>query len=123
MGTHKNKITRQPDFQERRENAMRPSRYLGFDHDDLGVYFMEKAAFTFAESELRRAVWLNPFNVDFQAHLAVCLFKQKRYREAMAVARQVFQCAPDRPDMQNLMRLIDERSDFSAADAKPTHRS
>ncbi|MGC8623715.1 MAG: tetratricopeptide repeat protein [Phycisphaerae bacterium] len=122
MGTHNNNITRQSDFQERRENAMRPSRYLGFDHHQLGIYFMEKMAFALAESELRRAVWLNPFNLDFQAHLAICLFQQKYYQEAMTIAREVSQSDPDRQDIKDLMRRIGVQPDKSAIIAKPTSK-
>ena len=111
MTFHDNKITRQADFPEKRENAMRPSRYLGYDHDRLGVYFMEKEAFAIAEVEFRRAVWLNPFEADFKAHLAVCLIRRNRPAEAEHLVRQVQETQPDHRDVENLLRLISRTED------------
>ena len=109
MERHNNNITRQPDFQERRENAMRPSKYLGYDHDRMGLYFLEREVFAIAETEFRRAIWLNPFEPDFQAHLAICLFQLKRYEEAGNLAREIRRVYPDRQDMKDILKLIGTR--------------
>lgn len=68
--------------EERRENALRPSRYLGYDHDGLGMYLLSRGADKIAESAFRRAVWLNPYEVRFMCHLAWSLYRQGRYQEA-----------------------------------------
>ncbi len=73
---------RTKDRGERREEALRPSRYLGYDRDALGVYLVSRGAYRIAESQFRRAIWLNPFEPRFKDHLACCLYKQERYREA-----------------------------------------
>ena len=117
-----NNITRQPDFQERREDAMRPSKYLGYDHDRLGVYFLEREAFTIAETEFRRAIWLNPFDPDFQAHLAICLFQLKRYDESGNLAREIQEAHPDRPDMTELLKLLGTRTP-AASQTPPTEQN
>jgi len=65
-----------------REEALRPFPALGYDHEQLALYLIDKEAFELAESELRRAVWLNPFEPRFAAHLAWCLCRRKRYAEA-----------------------------------------
>lgn len=109
MRRYGNKFTRRPDFQEHRENAMRPSKYLGYDHDQLGVYLLEREAFAIAEVEFRRAVWLNPFDTNFKVHLAISLFQQKRDGEAMDLARLIQEAAPERPDIKELIRLIEKR--------------
>lgn len=75
--------------EEIREEVLRPSRFLGHDQDRLGRYFMEREAFRLAESQFRRAVWLNPFEVDFRVHWALGLIKVKRHREARAVLADV----------------------------------
>lgn|GEM_PF-710019 len=74
--------TNKKDKNERREELLRPSRYLGYDRDELGMYLLSRGAYEIAESQFRRAVWLNPFEYRFVCHLAWCLFKQERYQEA-----------------------------------------
>ena len=70
------------DRDERREDALRPCPYLGYDHDQLGAYLMERAAFRIAEAAFRRAVWLNPYEASFKTHLAASLYCQGRNGEA-----------------------------------------
>jgi len=78
-----------PDRDERRENALRPSPYLGYDRDTLAMHLLERGALEIAESQFRRAVWLNPYEPHFKAHLAWCLFKQNRRAEALACIAEV----------------------------------
>ena len=70
------------DANERREELLKPSRYLGYDRDELGLYLLSREAYKIAESQFRRAVWLNPFEYRFVLHLAWCLYKQGCYKEA-----------------------------------------
>jgi tetratricopeptide (TPR) repeat protein len=72
----------QRDQNERREDALRPHRYLGYDRDELGMYLLSRGAYKIAESQFKRAIWLNPFEVRFACHLAWCLYKQGYYTEA-----------------------------------------
>ena len=74
--------TNKKDKNERREELLRPSRYLGYDRDELGMYLLSRGAYKIAESQFRRAVWLNPFEYRFVCHLAWCLYKQRCYKEA-----------------------------------------
>ncbi len=37
---------------------MRPSPYLGYNRDELGLYFNDRGAEQLAESQFHRAVWL-----------------------------------------------------------------
>ena len=77
------------DINNRREEALRPSRYLGYDRDELGMYLLSRGAYKIAESQFRRAVWLNPFENCFVLHLAWCLYKQGRYKEAKKYIEEV----------------------------------
>jgi len=83
-----------PDRNERRENALRPSPYLGYDRDALAMHLVERGALEIAETQLHRAVWLNPFEPRFKAHLAWCLWQQGRRAEARA-------CLTDMPQPDN----------------------
>jgi tetratricopeptide (TPR) repeat protein len=67
---------------ELREELLRPSRHLGYDRDILGLHLMRREAYLIAESQFRRAIWLNPFEPLFKAHLAVCLYELHHYSEA-----------------------------------------
>ena len=91
---------------ERRENALRPNPYLGYDRDELGKYLLSRGAFKIAESQFRRAIWLNPFEVRFVCHLAWCLYKEGRYHEAKQYIEQVdVKCA----EMDDDTRIIIDR--------------
>jgi Flp pilus assembly protein TadD len=92
-----------PDQNERREDALRPNLRLGYDRDALGMHLMSREAFWIAEPQFRRAVWLNPFEPEFQNHLAWCLYKQNKFAEA----RQWAQQALDRKDDSNTRVLLD----------------
>ncbi|MFZ0034701.1 MAG: hypothetical protein WAK60_06920 [Sedimentisphaerales bacterium] len=72
----------QQDENERREEILRPNRYLGYDRDALGMHLLSREAYEIAETQFRRAVWLNPFEPAFKEHLAHCLNKLGRYDEA-----------------------------------------
>ncbi|MGB7582547.1 MAG: hypothetical protein WBL85_08890 [Sedimentisphaerales bacterium] len=73
----------QRDKNERREDALRPSRYLGYDHDSLGMHLVSREAYKIAVHCFRRAIWLNPFEPVFKKHLALCLYKLERNTEAI----------------------------------------
>ena len=104
---------------------MRPSPYLGYNRDELGLYFADRGADHIAESQFRRAVWLNPYELEFKIHLAECLYRRKEYGEAAKWADEALKQAPDHQGAQNLKRWIAERaaieSALAAKDASPAH--
>ena len=72
----------QRDKNEQREDALRPSRYLGYDRDALGLYLFSREAYEIAETQFRRAIWLNPFEPEFKKHLELCLYKLEQNTKA-----------------------------------------
>jgi Flp pilus assembly protein TadD len=80
---------------------------LGYDRDALGMHLVEYGACEIAESQFRRAIWLNPFEPRFKVHLAWCLYKEARHAEALA-------CLAEAPDvemdaeMETIVRLIEQ---------------
>lgn len=98
------------DREERRENALRPSRYLGYNWDELGLYFNDRGAYHLAEPQFRRAVWLNPFEVEFKVHLAECLYRRQRYDESAKLVDEVLAIEHEHLAAGNLRKWIQERS-------------
>ncbi len=96
--------TRSRDPQIIRKNVLRPSHYLGYDRDDMGCYFLGREAFELAESQFRRAVWLNPYEPVFKVHWAMSLIRLNRMHEARLVLFEVLQAHPDDRLAQNLWR-------------------
>jgi Flp pilus assembly protein TadD len=91
------------DQNERRENALRPSIHLGYDRDTLGMHLMSREAYWIAETQFRRAVWLNPYEPEFKNHLAWCLYKRGRFAEARLWGQE----ALDQKDDPNTHILLD----------------
>ncbi len=87
-----------------REEALRPCPRLGFDRDQLGCYLIGRGAVEIAESQFRRAVWLNPFEPSFQVHWALSLMKLERKPEAHDVLRGVLARNPQNPEALELWR-------------------
>jgi tetratricopeptide (TPR) repeat protein len=108
------------DREERRENVLRPCRYLGYDRDEIGMHLMGREAFNIAESQFRRCIWLNPFEPEFKEHLAWCLFQQHRYAEALPVIDEAIAQQPDAARFKELKRLIENRIRDAADPEKPS---
>lgn len=83
---------------EELEERLRPNRYLGYDRDSLGVALLRREMFTAAESQFRRAVYLNPYEAAFRQHLAWCLHRMGRDAEALATIEESLRLRPDDPD-------------------------
>ena len=96
------------DENERREDALRPDSHLGYDRDALGVHLMSREAFWIAESQFRRAVWLNPFEAQFKNHLAWCLYRRNQFAEAREWARKALDQEDD-PNTRALLDLIERK--------------
>jgi tetratricopeptide (TPR) repeat protein len=95
--------------EERRENALRPSRYLGYDHDTLGLHLLSREAYEIAIHCFRRSVWLNPFEPAFKEHLAWCLYKLGRDIEACDWATKVLSLDPDSLENKHLLELLERK--------------
>jgi tetratricopeptide (TPR) repeat protein len=94
------------DREERREDLLRPNPYAGYYRDDIAMYIVvECKAYEIAESQFRRAIWLNPFEPRFKVHLAWCLYKQGRDAEARACLSEVPEADMD-DDMRTMAKLI-----------------
>lgn len=117
------KASRPIDKDERRENAMRPSSFLGYDRDEIGEHLMGRGAFNIAESQFRRAAWLNPFEPLFKEHLAWSLFQQERYVEALPVIDEAIAQRPDSPRLLEFKRVIEGRIQDHANAQQPTNPS
>jgi len=94
------------DRNERREEILRPNPWLGYDRDSVAVHLVSRGAYDIAESQLRRAIWLNPYEPRFKQHLAWCLYKAKRFAEAKEWAIKTLEQDPENPDSQRLLDLI-----------------
>jgi len=90
----------------RRENALRPNPYLGYNRNTLAMYLIERGAYRIAESELRRAIWLNPYEPAFLANLAWCLHKQGRNDEARDCLKQAIEQGPDTIQVRQIAKLL-----------------
>lgn len=55
----------------------------------MGLYFMDREAYELAESQFKRAIWLNPYEAAFKLNYAVLLFRRKRFDEAKQVVSDV----------------------------------
>jgi tetratricopeptide (TPR) repeat protein len=108
------------DREERRENILRPSPYLGYNWDDLGLYFNDRGAEHLAEAQFRRAVWLNPYEVEFKVHLAECLYRRKKYSEATQWAEEAIKQKPEHKGAHNLKKWIAERAAIEARKTQET---
>jgi tetratricopeptide (TPR) repeat protein len=102
------KKTVSPYQDEQREELMRPSRFLGYDRDSLGMYAMTKEMFGVAESQFRRSVYLNPYEPGFKQHLAWCLYKQGALEEAGEWIEKALAQRPD-DDSRVILSKIHER--------------
>jgi len=56
---------------------------------------MERGAVEIAESQFRRAAWLNPYEPTFRVHCAIALLKLQRKSEAHELLREVLAKNPD----------------------------
>ncbi len=90
------------------EERMRPSRFLGYDRDRIGLHLLSKGIFDVAESQFRRAVYLNPYEAAFAQHLAWALFKRERLHEAKKWIGASLARKPDDPDSLYIAQRIDD---------------
>ena len=93
---------------ERVEDILHPAPYLGYDRDMLARHLVACGAFRIAESQFRRAVWLNPFEAKFKQHLALCLHAEKQYAEARDWITKSLEQEPDNAESRRILKMIEE---------------
>ncbi|MGA2380579.1 MAG: tetratricopeptide repeat protein, partial [Spirochaetia bacterium] len=86
-----------------------PNRFLGYDMDSLGMYALSKEMFEVADSQFRRAAYLNPYMPGFKQHLAWCLYKQGKLTEAKEWIVEALGQKPGDPDNRHILRKIEEK--------------
>ena len=89
------------------EEFLRPHRRLGYDHDALAVYLYNRGAYPIAESEFKRAVWLNPYEPKFKLHLAICLYKQNKLIEAKKMVEEASQQGLNNEEIDRIKIIIE----------------
>jgi len=95
-----------PERAREREDHLRPWPTLGYDRDKIALHMLHVEALPTAEQELRRAVWLNPFEWHFKYHLAVCLFREKKFEEAQTCTQRALEQQPGESCCLELLRSI-----------------
>jgi len=101
-----------------REEALRPCSVLGYDYDSLAVHLISRESYRIAESLLRRAIWLNPFEPRFKEHLACCLSRQKKFTEAKELAETLLKKYPGNRAAREILFLCGARKGDGASDGK-----
>ena len=91
-----------------REDLLRPSPYLGYGRDSLAMHLISCGAYDIAEDQLRRAIWLNPYEPIFKLHLAWLFYRQKRYVEARSWILEALAQEPNELKSQQLLKLIEK---------------
>lgn len=94
MSTRKSRSEHKRDPQLVREDALRPCPFLGYDRDQLGVHLLGRDALALAESQFRRAVWLNPYEPWFKLHWATALLALKRLDDAKPLLAELLAGSP-----------------------------
>jgi tetratricopeptide (TPR) repeat protein len=97
-----------PKLNDEVEERLRPSRFLGYDRDHIGVFLLTKEMYGVAEAQFRRAAYLNPYEGGFSQHLAWALFKQGKYEEAKRWIDESLRLKKDDPDSRHIAKRIQE---------------
>ncbi len=95
--------------ERRREEILRPSPYLGYDHVRLALHLIEREAYEAAEAELRRAIWLNPYDPAFKLHLAFCFYREKKFEEARDTLAAMGDDEKHRAERNELLKLVENK--------------
>lgn len=90
------------------EEMFRPDPTLGYDRDGLGIHLLNCEAYRIAETQFRRAIWLNPYEARFKAHLAWCLYKGGHIGEAEKWLTMALEQAPHAEDVILVAKKIRE---------------
>ena len=98
-----------PRLNDQEEEQMRPSRFLGYNRDTLGMHALQKEMLEVAESQFRRAAYLNPYEPRFKQHLAWALYKQGKLSEARQLIMQALDQAPHDEDNRHILAKVEEK--------------
>ena len=105
-----NRHAQTPEQIKKREDRMRPSKVLGYDHESLGMYLITIGSLDLAERALRRAVWLNPYEPRFMKNLALCLVKKGALQEARDWISRALEAKPEDGENREILAMIEERA-------------
>ena len=97
--------------QERKEDLLRPSPWLGYGRETLAIHLMSRGAHALAEGQLMRMVWLNPFEPRFAERLARCLLAQGKATEARNVIEDALTSFPDNACLRQALRQAENGGD------------
>jgi Flp pilus assembly protein TadD len=98
-----------PQRNDQEEEQMRPSRFLGYNRDTLGMHALQNEMFEVAESQFRRAAYLNPYEFRFKQHLAWALYKQGKFSDARQFIMLAIDQAPRDKDNRQLLMKVEEK--------------
>jgi tetratricopeptide (TPR) repeat protein len=101
------------------EEILRPSSRLGYNRNELGLYFLGREALALAETQFRRAVWVNPFEPRFRFNWASSLYRLGRYAEAVEQLEEVLSRTDGHADAMKLLELC-RRHEGNPPDAPST---
>jgi tetratricopeptide (TPR) repeat protein len=107
------KVTISPRPEELKEEQMRPSRFLGYDRNSLGLWALHREMFEVAESQFRRAVYLNPYEYRFKQHLAWALYKLGKHADAKRCIMEAISQNPYDKDNRQILLKIEEKMESS----------
>ena len=79
------------------------------------MHTMRKEMFEVAESQFRRAAYLNPYEAGFKQHLAWCLYKQGKLTEARKWVVAALRQKPGDPDSGQILLKITEKPGLDSA--------
>ena len=91
-----------------REDLLRPCKGLGYSYETLACHLISRESYRIAALLLRRAVWLNPYEIRFKQHLAACLFLDKRYADARVCAQEALKQEKGNRVLKELLERIDK---------------
>jgi len=103
------RITVSPNHDDLKEEKLRPSKVLGYDRDSLGMYALQREMFEVAESQFRRAAYLNPYEPRFKQHLAWALYKQGKLAEAKRCIVEAIGQNPNDKDSRQVLLKIEQK--------------
>jgi len=98
-----------PEMLAKKEKALGPNPYAGFNHDDLGCEFFRVGLWERAISEFEQAVSLNPWKAIFKFHLTRAYLAAKMVEKAERIAEALQAQAPSLPEAALAMGLIREK--------------
>ncbi len=98
-----------PEEKRKKEDRMRPSRFLGYDHNNIAIHLFKMGTYEIAENEVRRAIWLNPYEIRFKINLAWFLCKLKKTGEAEDLVLTILKESPDNTEAKKIMEFIDQQ--------------